>query len=80
MKNIFMSRRQTLGAAQHDIWAHWMKFMFSCGSENDNGDWVMPQEKFERWTRQMDTKFKDLTVEEQESDCKVVDEFSLEDI
>jgi hypothetical protein len=58
---------------QHAIWAHWMRYMFSCGTDMGDGGWVMPQEKYERWQRQMDTDFADLTEQEQASDYEMAE-------
>ena len=63
-----------LAEAQHEIWSHWMRFMFKQGEFKDEV-WVIPKEKIERWERQMNTSFNDLSNEEKESDRKVVVEF-----
>lgn len=60
--------REQLADEQHAIWSHWMKYMFSCGAYQSNGAWVMPAEKVERWQRQMDTPYDDLTDKEREFD------------
>lgn len=65
---------QELASIQHDIWSHWMKYMFSQGVYKD-GDWVMPSEKVERWTGQMNISYRDLTDQEQKSDQEQVDKF-----
>lgn len=57
-----------LASIQHAIWAHWMKYMFSCGTLNADGTWTMPADKVGRWMRQMTTDFEDLTEREQASD------------
>ncbi len=59
---------EKLASEQHAIWAHWMNYMFSCGELNEYGEWVMPEEKAQRWTRQMLTPYHALTEREQESD------------
>lgn len=60
--------RTALAAIQHAIWSHWMRYMFSCGTFNADGSWIMPAEKVERWQRQMNTDFDDLTEKEKISD------------
>ena len=60
--------RKQLADQQHAIWAHWMRDMFTCGSFSANGSWTMPAEKVERWQRQMDTPYSDLSEKERESD------------
>ena len=53
---------------QHAIWAHWMAYMFTQGTYNADGSWTMPAAKVERWTRQMNTPYSELTEKEKESD------------
>lgn len=56
---------ELLSDIQHEIWSHWMKWFF----ENDT------DENRERWKKQMNTKYDDLSEKEKESDRKVVKEF-----
>ena len=60
--------------AAHDIWAHWMKYMFTQG-EYQHGNFVIPFENVARWQRQMLTEFKDLSPQEQKSDFEIADQF-----
>ncbi len=60
--------REQLAAVQHEIWAHWMRYMFTCGQFGPDGSWTMPTDKVERWQRQMSTPYSDLTDKERESD------------
>lgn len=62
---------EELASVQHDIWAHWMNYMFTQGTFNDDG-WSMPKEKVERWQRQAATKYTDLTEKEKASDREQV--------
>ena len=41
------SLRERLAVVQHAIWSHWMTYMFSCGTYDDEGNWIMPREKVE---------------------------------
>lgn len=66
---------ESLADKQHEIWAHWMKYMFSCGTTDQNGNWTMPADKVERWSRQMNTPYADLTDKEKESDRDQVKKF-----
>jgi hypothetical protein len=67
---------EKLADIQHKIWSHWMRYMFSIGEfETDSGKWTMPEEKAERWIRQLRTEYKDLSEQEKESDRQVVREF-----
>ena len=60
---------------QHDIWAHWMKYQFSLCTENADGSVTIPADRVERWKRQMETDYDDLSESEKESDRNVVREF-----
>lgn len=62
-----------IAAQEHDQWAHWMKYMFSCGKFNDDGSWTMPPDKVERWKRQCDTSYTSLSGKEQESDKEMAE-------
>ena len=66
---------------QHDIWSHWMKWMFENGGEKDSqGNWRMYPEKEVRWRGQMDTPYFYLTEKEKQSDRDVVAEHGLLDV
>ena len=60
--------REELADIQHAIWAHWMGYMFGCGEFRKYGAWVMPAEKLERWWRQKETPYGELSDKERESD------------
>lgn len=64
---------EQLAAVQHEIWAHWMRYMFTCGQFGPDGSWHMPAFKAERWQRQMDTPYAELTDRERESDREQAD-------
>lgn len=68
VKNLTESFGETLASVSHAIWAHWMRYMFSCGKMNEDGSWSMPAEKAERWQRQMNTEFSGLSEQEKLSD------------
>ena len=65
--------REPLADISHDIWSHWMRWMFSVGTMNADGTWTMPAEKVERWQRQMNTPYADLTEREKDSDREQAD-------
>lgn len=60
---------ELLAQYSHDVaWSGWMKFMFAQGTLGADGTWTMPADKVQRWTRQMNTPFKELQPKEQASD------------
>jgi hypothetical protein len=60
--------REIIAKVQHDIWAHWMNYLFTCCVPNDDGSVTIPANKVERWQRQALTSYHDLTDKEQQSD------------
>lgn len=63
-----MSQREKIAAVQHEIWSHWMKYLFSVSVKNEDGSYIIPAAKVERWQRQMATPYEALTDREKESD------------
>jgi hypothetical protein len=68
---------EDLANLAHEQWSGWMYYMFSkCVQEErfENGEFfktenlIIPRWAVERWTRQMNTKYKDLSEEEKNSD------------
>ncbi len=55
---------------EHDRWARWQKYMFSKGTLTPEGDLIIPAIFVDRWFRQIDTKYADLSELEKESDRK----------
>jgi len=68
-----MRIKDSMAAAQHLIWSNWMKHQFDQGTFNEDGTWTMPKEKVERWQRQMNASYADLTESEKESDMDQVE-------
>ena len=63
--------KEDLAEYCHDEqWSGWMKYLFEKTIEITGGHIVIPKWAVERWTRQMNTKYKDLPDEEKESDIK----------
>ena len=54
----------------HEIWADWMKYMFSKGIHH-MGRWTMPSDLRQRWMRQMVTPYEELSEKEKESDREI---------
>jgi len=59
-----------LADVQHEIWSHWMKYLFEVSIQNDDGTVTIPADKVENWKRQMVTRYADLSSKEQESDLE----------
>ena len=61
--------------AVHAVWANWMRYQFSIGQFNDDGTWTMPRWAVERWTRQMNTDYRDLPKDERASDIDIAAQY-----
>ena len=69
--------REKLAALCHEQWSDWMKHLFSkCHAHVYNKEEVViPRWAIDRWKRQMNTPYKDLSEEEKESDRREADKF-----
>jgi hypothetical protein len=68
------SLRELLAIYAHDAWSGWMKYLFAQGHfRADNGSFVISQESVERWTRQMTTRYENLSEAEKDSDRNEAD-------
>ena len=63
-----MNKREIIANVQHQIWAHWMKYLFSICPGNPDGSVTIPAEKVERWVTQINTSYENLSNGEKESD------------
>lgn len=59
-----------LADVQHEIWSHWMKYLFEVSIHNDDGTVTIPADKVENWKRQMITTYFDLSDQEKKSDLE----------
>lgn len=70
-----------LAEIQHNIWSAWMLWMLSQGSYGEgafDGAWLMPADKLERWKRQANTPYNELSESEKNSDRNVIRNFLLD--
>ncbi len=73
------SKREQLAAVQHEIWSHWLRYMFTqceeeaCEYIEQESFLVIPKDKVARWKRQMETPYAKLSEEEQQSDLEQAD-------
>lgn len=52
----------------HESWTGWMKYLFQKGTMNEDGSFTIDPEMVKRWTRQMNSKYEELSEKEKESD------------
>lgn len=69
IKNIDL--KEKLAEIAHENWSHWMKYLFRKCEVDENGNAIIPKELVERWKKQAETDFKDLSEEEQRSDYEI---------
>lgn len=55
-----------------------MRYQFAICKKNENGEIIIPADKVERWTRQMNTHYGELSEAEKQSDRDVVIEHDIE--
>lgn len=64
-----------LASVEHERWSHWQRYMHSKGAKQADGSLVLPAELVERWERQAETAYDDLTDQEKESDREQVNRY-----
>lgn len=61
---------EKLANYEHDRWSRWQKHLFSKCLKNEDGSMTIPKEFVDRWNRQINTNYFNLSNQEQESDRK----------
>lgn len=61
---------ELLANYEHDRWSRWQKYLFGKCIKNDDGSLIIPKEYVDRWNRQINADYADLSIEEQLSDKK----------
>ena len=69
------NHRERLATIEHERWADWMKYQFSLCKQNPDGSLTIPADAVKHWTRQIETKYEDLTEKEKDSDREQVDRY-----
>lgn len=77
-KSLSTAQFEEFAALQHDIWANWMRYMFTQGytapQTSRFGDvdvWYMWTRQYDRWQRQMNTPYEKLSEKEKDSDREI---------
>ena len=71
---------EKLASHCHMQWSGWMKYLFNKCSLPKYGTITIPEWAVARWTRQMNTEYKDLPEEEKESDREEARRLATSDI
>jgi hypothetical protein len=59
---------EALADLTHEQWSGWMTYLFAQSTRHADGSVTVPAWAVERWTRQLQTAYRDLSAEEQASD------------
>lgn len=59
-----------IASVQHDIWSHWMQYLFKVATPNADGSATIPADKVIRWQKQMQQRYEELSERERESDME----------
>jgi hypothetical protein len=62
-----------LADVQHEIWSHWMRYLFSVCVPATDGTVRIPVRFVERWQRQAEMPYSELTETEKDSDREQAD-------
>lgn len=66
---------EMLAHIQHEIWSHWMEYLFSVSKDLGEHGTFIPPEHGDRWGRQMNNFYSELTEKEKQSDRSQVEKF-----
>lgn len=65
--------REDLARYAHKQWSGWMEYLFEKSELNPDGTVTIPKWAVDRWKRQIETEYDDLSDMEKESDLKEAD-------
>jgi hypothetical protein len=78
MENYNHDILEALADQEHARWSNWQRYLHSSCEKQTNGSLVIPAELVERWERQLNTDYKDLSELEKESARKeAINTFNL---
>ena len=72
IEHVLESIVEELAAIEHERWSHWQRYMHEKGTRQSDGSLVIAAELVERWERQMETAYAELSQKEKESDREQV--------
>ncbi len=59
---------EALADKEHASWARWMDYLFSRCPFTEEGDAIIPRELVDRWRKQVNTPYAELSEQEKQSD------------
>lgn len=72
-RNPMNELRELMALCQHEIWSHWMEYLFSVSTYNRDGSVTIPPNKVARWAEQLKTHYVLLSEQEKEADREQAD-------
>lgn len=75
MDHRFRVLYEQLANIEHQRWSDWQRYVHSRCITDDLGNLVIPRVMSERWQRQIDTPYQNLTEHEKQSDRDQVDRY-----
>src|SRR3990167_6638544 len=66
---------EKFAAIEHERWADWQKYMHGKCMRNEDGSLTIPAALVDRWERQIQTKYEDLSEQEKKSDRERVNRY-----
>jgi hypothetical protein len=72
LDNSFAQLLEELAAIEHDRWAHWQRYVHDNGERQTDGSILLPADLVERWERQINTAYNELSEQEKNSDREQV--------
>ncbi len=67
--------REELAKLAHEQWSNWMKYLFDKSKKESDGTVTIPKWAVDRWERQVNTEYSELSESEKESDRNEANKF-----
>ena len=68
IKDLLHQLLEPLAAVEHERWSHWQRYLHSKCLRQSDGSLLIPADLVERWQKQIDAKYDELSEHEKESD------------
>ena len=68
---------ENLAARAHDMWSHWMAYMYKEYYNHDDSTLTIPTDQVKKWYRLINRPYDLLTEDEKKSDRKVAEKYLL---
>ena len=72
IRNLLHELLEPLAAIEHERWSHWQQYLHSKCVPRPDGSLLIPADLVDRWQKQIDAKYDELSEHEKESDREQV--------